>query len=128
MIYKQFFVACITIGICYFISRLISRRKRNLVKYGIPVITKVTKVIETNVTTYSGTSIGTDSTSIEGYGVRRQLDIYLDIENAEPARQINIVQSFDPGDYPEVGDKIRVLMDPKDKYNFMISPDQDNIH
>jgi len=109
------------------IRRLFTWRKRYLVKYGTPVIAKVTKVIETNVTTYSGGGIGTDSSYVEGYVGGRQLDIYLDIENAEPARQINIVKSYSPGNYPQIGDRLRVLIDPKDKYNFMMSPDQDGI-
>lgn len=127
MDYKQLLIPCAGIIGFYFISRLFSWRKRHLIKYGIPVIANVAKVIETDVTTYSGAGIDTDSAYVKGYGAKRQLDIYLDIENADPVRQINIIQSFAPGNYPEVGDKIRVLIDPKDKYNFMISPNQDNI-
>jgi len=117
MDYKEFLFPVGGLIAFYLVSRLFTWRKSYLVKYGTPVIAKVTKVIETNVTTSSGNN----------YYASRQLDIYLDIENAEPARQINIVKFFFPGTYPQVGDRLRVLIDPKDKYNLMISPDQDGI-
>ncbi|MFB9842176.1 hypothetical protein [Mucilaginibacter ginsenosidivorans] len=126
MDYKELLFICSGLIAFYFIRRLFTWRKRRLIKYGTPAIAKVTKVIETNVKTYSGTGIDEGLSYSKGYGGNTQLDIYLDIENAEPARQINITQSF-PGRYPKIGDKLRVLIDPKDKYNFMISPDQHNI-
>lgn len=127
MDYKELLFICAGLIAFYLIRKLFTWRKRRLIKYGTPVIAKVTKVIETNVKTYSVTGIDERLTYSKGYGGNTQLDIYLDIENAEPARQINITQSFAPGRYPKIGYKLRVLIDPKDKYNFMISPDQHNI-
>ncbi len=91
-------------------------KKRYLLKHGISTVAKVNSIKKTIF------SIGDD------FDARPIMKIVLDIEIADVAfRQVTITHSFNSNP-PQAGDKVIILIDPRDPDNVMLSLDQKGLN
>ena len=110
---KGLLFACVVIAIGYAISRLFSRRKRYLMKNGIRGVAKVVNIERTGADVSSSTELA-----------RPVFEIDLQVENSEQQPLVTIRHAFAAGAaIPGPGDRIYVLIDPRNPDNLMIAPD-----
>ncbi|MBS1530583.1 MAG: hypothetical protein JSU01_09765 [Bacteroidetes bacterium] len=104
-------VAIISAGavLFYVIGKLLNRKRNYLQKHGIAEVAKIVQIDKTLV------SIGNDSMAKRVYNI----DLEIEIAGAV-CRRVTIKQSFDEWRPPKLGDKVNILVDPRNPDNLII--------
>jgi hypothetical protein len=110
---KELLFGILAITVFYGFSRLFGRRKRYLLKNGYSEVATVTSIEQTIYSVSSGSSLD-----------KRVYEIDLKIAaKGEPIRIVTTRQAFETyGAVPQPGDKVNILVDPKNPDNVMLSP------
>src|SRR5689334_20802679 len=110
MAFRNFVFICFALIALYFVSRLSGRKRRYLLKNGIPATAKVIDISKTFI------EIGTSYTS-----ARPVMKVVLEIERPGAAGTLlTIKQDFDTWEIPNPGDTVDIRMDPRNPDNLLI--------
>jgi hypothetical protein len=112
MAYKGLLLICIAAILIYLWNRFTNRKRRYFQKNGIPATALVISVNKTLI------EYGTNNTFR-----RPVMEIVLEVNAADSHREVTIKQAFEIQDIPKAGDKISILVDPKNPDNILLLPD-----
>ena|ERR1700761_3087568 len=102
MDFKEFTLSGFAIIVFYGITRLFTRKRRYLLKNGIPAEAIIMSINKTNI------EYG------KGVPARPLMEIVLQVENERIIpKNITIRQDFNRYEIPQPGDKVNILIDPK---------------
>jgi len=110
MVFRDLVLFCLALVGLYFVSGLAYRKRRYLLKNGIPATAKVSDISKTLI------EIGTSYVS-----ARSITKVVLEIETPGAAgRLLTIRQDFETWEIPELGDTVEICIDPRNPDNVLI--------
>lgn len=90
------------------VDKFFHRKRNYLRKNGIPTIATVIRISKTSM--YIGT----------GFFSKPLMNVVLKFETDGVCKQVTIDQALDTRDIPNVGDKVNILVDPRNPENVLI--------
>jgi hypothetical protein len=106
---KDLFLICLAMFALLQVDKLFHRKRTYLRKKGIPTIATVIRISKTSM--YKGT----------GFSQSPLMTVTLEFETDGVCQQVTIDQFLDPRDIPNVGDKVNILVDPRNSKNILIA-------